>query len=145
MIIHFSCNELYLLTHNNTNLNTTNWIPRKCSLMNGNWISLLAVFCCSVLFFPLPYPKFSCSRHYYSLLRPCLVPVPETPRHRLLDLLVLSSEKSFSSTSQIVALHNYSFMCSNDQGEPAVSYRWTCWVWEVTGWSWRLEENDRSL
>ena len=26
-------------------------------------------------------------------------------------------------------------------GEPAVSYKWTGWVWENTGWSSRLQEN----
>ena len=26
-------------------------------------------------------------------------------------------------------------------GELAVSYRWSGWVWEITGWSWRLQEN----
>ena len=25
--------------------------------------------------------------------------------------------------------------------EPVVSCRWTGWVWEITGWSWRLQEN----
>ena len=34
---------------------------------------------------------------------------------------------------------------SNDRGEPAVSYKWTGWVWGITGWSWRLQENYRSL
>jgi len=29
----------------------------------------------------------------------------------------------------------------NDRGEPAVSYRWTGWVWEITGWSSRLQED----
>ena len=33
----------------------------------------------------------------------------------------------------------------NDRGEPAVSYKWTGWVWEITGWSWRLQENYRSF
>ena len=33
----------------------------------------------------------------------------------------------------------------NDQGEPAVSYRWTGWVGEITGWSSRLQENYRSF
>ena len=28
-----------------------------------------------------------------------------------------------------------------DQGEPAVSYKWAGWVWEITGWSSRLLEN----
>ena len=30
---------------------------------------------------------------------------------------------------------------ANDRGEPAVSYKWTGWVWETTGKSWRLQEN----
>ena len=34
---------------------------------------------------------------------------------------------------------------SNDRGEPAVSYKWTDWVWEITCWSWRLQENYRSF
>ena len=34
---------------------------------------------------------------------------------------------------------------SYDQGEPAVSYRWTGWVWEITGWSSRLQKNYRSF
>ena len=29
---------------------------------------------------------------------------------------------------------------SNDQGEPTASYRWIGWVWEITGWSSRLQE-----
>ena len=36
-------------------------------------------------------------------------------------------------------------IANNDQGEPAVSYRWTGWVWETTGWSSRLQENHQSL
>ena len=32
-------------------------------------------------------------------------------------------------------------MRSNERGEPAVSSRWTGWVWEITGWSSRLQEN----
>ena len=34
---------------------------------------------------------------------------------------------------------------SNDQGEPAVSYWWTGWVWEITSWSSKLQENHRSF
>jgi hypothetical protein len=26
-------------------------------------------------------------------------------------------------------------------GDPTASYRWTGWVWEITGWSSRLQEN----
>ena len=33
----------------------------------------------------------------------------------------------------------------NDRGKPAVSYRWTGWVWEITGWSSRLQGNHRSF
>ena len=32
-----------------------------------------------------------------------------------------------------------------DRGKPAVGYRWTGWVWEITSWSSRLEENYRSF
>ena len=32
-----------------------------------------------------------------------------------------------------------------DRGEPAVSYKWTGWVWEITGWNSRLQENYRSF
>ena len=32
-----------------------------------------------------------------------------------------------------------------DREEPAVSYRWMGWVWEITGWSWRLQEDYRSF
>ena len=32
-----------------------------------------------------------------------------------------------------------------DWREPAVSCRWTSWVWEITGWSSRLQENYRSF
>jgi hypothetical protein len=28
-----------------------------------------------------------------------------------------------------------------DRGESVVSYRWTNWVWELTGWSSRVKEN----
>ena len=30
------------------------------------------------------------------------------------------------------------WISANDRGEPAVSYRWTVWVGEITGWSSRL-------
>jgi hypothetical protein len=32
-------------------------------------------------------------------------------------------------------------MATYAREEPAVSYRWAGWVWEITGWSWRLQEN----
>ena len=35
---------------------------------------------------------------------------------------------------------------ANDRGEPAVSYNWTGWVWEIAGWSnSRLQENYRII
>ena len=30
---------------------------------------------------------------------------------------------------------------NNDWGQPAISFRWTGWVWEITGWNSRLKEN----
>ena len=42
-------------------------------------------------------------------------------------------------------LHSNCPTVSHDRREPAVSYRWTSWVWEITGWSWRLEEDYWSL
>ena len=30
-------------------------------------------------------------------------------------------------------------------GEPAASYKWTSWVWEITGWNSRLQENRRII
>ena len=34
---------------------------------------------------------------------------------------------------------------SNDRGEPAVSYRRTGWVWDITGWSSSLQQNYQSF
>jgi hypothetical protein len=34
---------------------------------------------------------------------------------------------------------------SDSRGDPAVSYRWTRWVWEIIGGSSRLQENYRSI
>ena len=28
-------------------------------------------------------------------------------------------------------------LITHDRGEPAVSYRWTGWVWEITGWKFK--------
>ena len=36
-----------------------------------------------------------------------------------------------------------SALASPPKGELAVGYRWTGWIWEITGWSWRLQENYR--
>ena len=33
----------------------------------------------------------------------------------------------------------------NEQGEPTASYRWTGWVWEITSWRSRLQENNSSV
>ena len=32
-----------------------------------------------------------------------------------------------------------------DQGEPAVSDKWTGWIWKITGWNSRLQENYQSF
>ena len=32
-----------------------------------------------------------------------------------------------------------------DRGEPAIRHKWTGWVWEITGWSSKLQENYRSF
>jgi hypothetical protein len=45
--------------------------------------------------------------------------------------------------TKLTATHTY--LQGYDRGEPAVSYRWTGWVWELTGWSSRLQENYQSL
>ena len=37
------------------------------------------------------------------------------------------------------------FLQAYDRGEPAISYKWTGWVWEITGWSSKLQENYWSL
>jgi hypothetical protein len=42
-------------------------------------------------------------------------------------------------------LATYYLIMSNDLGEPAVSYKWTCWVWEIAVWSSRLQEIYRSF
>ena len=42
-------------------------------------------------------------------------------------------------------LHGHGSWLVCDRGEAAVSYKWTGWVWEIAGWSWRLDENYRSF
>ena len=46
---------------------------------------------------------------------------------------------AFFITATRVELRN------NDRGDSIVSYRWTGWVWEMTGWSSRLQKNYWSL
>ena len=42
--------------------------------------------------------------------------------------------------------HQFSkFLQTNVWKEPAVSYKWTSWVWGLAGWSSRLQENYRSV
>ena len=36
-------------------------------------------------------------------------------------------------------------LTTNDPGAPAVSYRWTGWIWEITGCSSRMQENCPSF
>ena len=59
------------------------------------------------------------------------------------------------STDTLVGSHNFTVTArgswlvahvwSYDRWEPAVSYRWTGWVWEKTCWSSRLQENYGSF
>ena len=54
-------------------------------------------------------------------------------------------EKSVTRTSDYRRLRTpitaVAIIWSRARGEPAVSYRWIGWVWEITGWSSRLQEN----
>jgi hypothetical protein len=53
---------------------------------------------------------------------------------------------SVSSQSLVLeAIHHRSMVQDNDRGEPAFVYKWTGWVWEITGWSSRLQENYPSF
>ena len=53
-------------------------------------------------------------------------------------LMIVRVEISEGETKIIIHYEIY------DWGEPAVSYKWTGWVWEITGWSSRLlQENYR--
>ena len=54
----------------------------------------------------------------------------------------LSLSPSRGATGFFLTLH---VCCVYDRGEPAVGYRWTGRVWEITGWSWRLQENYKNL
>ena len=63
---------------------------------------------------------------------------PVTPTRVQMECpwLGVSSMKLEASLGQLVC---------NDWGEPAVSYKWTGRVWEITGWSSKLQENYRSI
>ena len=43
----------------------------------------------------------------------------------------ISSQMDAIGSRRLIKAHFLSY----DWGEPAVSYRWTGWVWEITGWS----------
>ena len=74
----------------------------------------------------------------------------QTPSNLFLSACLLSLKHYvilFGFLFQIISRKSHSSQespqhCSE---EPAVSYRWTHWVWEITGWSSRLQENDRSF
>ena len=39
-----------------------------------------------------------------------------------------------------------SLVANNERRAPTASYRWTGWVWDITGWDFRrLQKNDRSF
>ena len=50
-------------------------------------------------------------------------------------LNLISQTGSWSKATEASSKH------TNEQGEPTISYRWTGWVWEITSWSSRLQEN----
>jgi hypothetical protein len=62
--------------------------------------------------------------------------------HRILSfpLMLRSVPKIAILTPKSVRWLSY-----NEQGEPAAIYRWTGWVWGITGWSSRLLENCPSF
>ena len=73
-------------------------------------------------------------------------------RNDLRDDVVLSLLRSFASSSHSFEMTNDPNLASSkvhrgrrpyDREEPAVSYRWTGWVWKIIGWSSRLQENYR--
>ena len=45
----------------------------------------------------------------------------------------------WSSVTDLKVLPSY------DRWEPVVNYRWTSWVWDISGWSSRLQENYPSF
>ena len=53
----------------------------------------------------------------------------------------LGVSRHFMIASLLVSTAYWSTFPSYDWGEPAVSYKWTGWVWEIFGWSSRLQEN----
>ena len=52
------------------------------------------------------------------------------------SLLKLRTTKRFIPSS-VIGLCDLEY---NEWGELAASYRWSNWVWEITGWSSRLRE-----
>ena len=75
-------------------------------------------------------------RHWYSRIN---ISVNEDWYSKILPKFRVNSLK-LSTNSKLCCT-----VLSDDRGEPAVSYRWTGWVWEITGWSSRLQANYRSF
>ena len=75
--------------------------------------------------------------------------------HYMRSLLKLT-EIGLSTLSARWTRHVLRFVCymydmnidtflTNEHEEPAVNYKWTGWVWEITSWSSRLQDNYRSF
>ena len=71
--------------------------------------------------------------------------VPRNPQNfyscggNVLDVLYVSTEFSWHSnySSGLVTIYLHKVVRNYDRGEPAVSHKWTNWVWEVSSWSSR--------
>ena len=62
-----------------------------------------------------------------------------------LDSIILGDrEPKFGCNLHLVSSAFYGLQI-NEGGEPAASYRWTGWVWEIASWSSRLWENYWSM
>jgi hypothetical protein len=61
----------------------------------------------------------------------CQDPRPVQGRNDPMEILTINIEPGASG--------------NNEQGEPAATYRWPGWVWEITGWSSKLQENYQSF
>ena len=62
---------------------------------------------------------------------------------------VPASEITHTFGQKLLRIWLWSIGKTYDRGEPAVSYRWTGWVWEITSWSSRVpsrvQENYQSF
>ena len=77
----------------------------------------------------------------------CLVPF-ELPSYKIICIPFRSAWSPRGSASPRSGRIFFGYFCSfwcNGRGEPAVSYKWTGWIWEITSWSSRPLENFRGF